>query len=335
MPDVLGQHEVEALLSALNPTTTPSGFETKRDWSLDGGQMAIYDFKRPERVGKDQIRALQTLHDSFARNLGSAISGMLRTIAEVKLISVDQVTYSEFIFSLENPTCFNLIKAAPLDGHIILDINPSIIFPILDRLLGGGQGRVSAPHRALTEIELRLVGRLTSLAMATLRTAWATILALDLQIVQVESNAQLVQIVPPTEVVVLLSFEITIGDARGMMNLCIPFNALEPVVGKLSSNTWFSYTRREVSKENTDFLSQRLQGSMVELVVYLAETDLTASELANLQIGDIITTPKDANTPLLVSVAGAPKFHAHAGACKGHKAIRIGEFVPPTARINQ
>jgi len=335
MPDVLGQHEVEALLSALNPEAGPSGSESKKDQRVENDEIAIYDFKRPERVGKDQIRALQTLHDSFARNLGSAISALLRTIAEVKLISVDQVTYSEFIFSLENPTCFNLIKASPLDGHIILDINPSIIFPIIDRLLGGGEGRTAAPHRALTEIELRLVGRLTSLALDALRTAWSTILSLDLEIVQVESNAQLVQIVPPTEVVVLLSFEITIGDVRGMMNLCIPFNALEPVVGKLSSNTWFSYTRREVSKENTDHLAQRIKGSMVEMVVHLAETDLTAAELANLQVGDIITTDKDAKSGLLVCLEGAPKFRAHAGACKGHKAIRIEETAPANARINQ
>lgn len=335
MPDVLGQHEVEALLSAMNPTEGSSRPDLGPGQRSEGGQVAIYDFKRPERVGKDQIRALQTLHDSFARNLGSAISGLLRTIAEVKLISVDQVTYSEFIFSLENPTCFNLIKATPLDGHIILDINPSIIFPIIDRLLGGGQGRITAPHRALTEIELRLVSRLTSLALEALKTAWATILPLELEIVQVESNAQLVQIVPPTEVVVLLSFEITIGDTRGMMNLCIPFNALEPVVGKLSSNTWFSYTRRDVSKENADHLAERLTGSRVEMIVYLAETHLTASELANLQIGDIITTDKDVKSPLLVSLAGAPKFRALAGACKGRKAVRIDEPAQANTRINQ
>ena len=95
-----------------------------------------YDFKRPERVGKEQMRALQTLHEGFSRNFGAALSGLLRSIVEVKLTSVDQLTYSEFVFSLENPTCFNLLRAEPLEGNLILDINPSILYPIIDRLLG-------------------------------------------------------------------------------------------------------------------------------------------------------------------------------------------------------
>ena len=101
-------------------------------------KISPYDFKRPERVGKEQMRSLQTLHEGFGRNFGAALSALLRTIVEVKLTSVDQLTYSEFVFSLENPTCFNLINAAPLEGQLILDINPSILFPIIDRLLGGG-----------------------------------------------------------------------------------------------------------------------------------------------------------------------------------------------------
>ena len=116
-----------------------------------------YDFKRPERVGKEQMRALQSLHEGFGRNFGAALSALLRTIVEVKLTSVDQLTYSEFVFSLENPTCFNLLRAEPLEGNLILDINPSILYPIIDRLLGGGKEAGPLARRPLTEIELRLV----------------------------------------------------------------------------------------------------------------------------------------------------------------------------------
>ena len=103
----------------------------------------------PERVGKEQMRALQTLHEGFGRNFGAALSALLRSIVEVKLTSVDQLTYSEFVFSLENPTCFNLLKAEPLEGNLILDINPSILYPIIDRLLGGGrEGGPAGPAAA-------------------------------------------------------------------------------------------------------------------------------------------------------------------------------------------
>ncbi|MCA9018146.1 MAG: flagellar motor switch protein FliM, partial [Planctomycetaceae bacterium] len=139
MADVLSQNEVESLLSALDPSAGSGGGGGRPSTRTNdfNSQISIYDFKRPERVSKEQMRAFRALHESFSREFGAALSGMLRSIIEVKLISVDQLTYSEFVFSLENPTCFNLLESETLDGHIILDISPSIIFPIIDRLLGG------------------------------------------------------------------------------------------------------------------------------------------------------------------------------------------------------
>ena len=149
MADVLSQSEVETLLAALDPAASEgqsSGGGRPREDMIDA-QVSLYDFKRPERVSKEQMRAFQALHDGFSREFGATLSGMLRTIVEVKLISVDQLTYSEFVFSLENPTCFNLLWSAGLEGSIILDLNPSIIFPIFDRLLfeGGPGGVADAP----------------------------------------------------------------------------------------------------------------------------------------------------------------------------------------------
>ncbi len=208
-----------------------------------------YDFKRPERVGKEQMRALQTLHEGFGRNFGAALSGLLRSIVEVKLTSVDQLTYSEFVFSLENPTCFNLLQGRAAGRNLILDINPSILYPIIDRLLGGGSDPTPLARRPLTEIELRLVARITALFLEELQRAWDNVLELKLAVERVESNPQLVQIVPPNEVVVLISFELTLGELRGMMNLCIPFNSIERIGQKLSSNSWVTYGRRGATPE--------------------------------------------------------------------------------------
>ena len=329
--DVLSQEEVENLLSAMagsgaaaeeeTPVVAPAAPPTPVARPRE--RITPYDFKRPERVGKEQMRALQTLHEGFGRNFAAGLSAMLRSMVEVKLTSVDQLTYSEFVFSLENPTCFNLLSAEPLEGNLILDVNPSILCPIIDRLLGGGREGGPLARRPLTEIELRLVSRITNLFLTELRRAWENVLDLKLEVVRVESNPQLVQIVPPNEVVVLISFELALGDLRGMMNLCIPYNAIERVSGKLSANTWVAYGRREATPESIERISQTLRNSLVELNVRLAGTRITTKDLVGLRVGDIITTEKDIHAPLLAMVEGVPKFHASAGSYKGHKAVRI------------
>jgi len=300
-------------------------------WTASREKIAPYDFKRPERVGKEQMRALQTLHEGFSRNFGAALSGLLRSIVEVKLTSVDQLTYSEFVFSLENPTCFNLIRAEPLEGSLILDINPSILYPIIDRLLGGGRASGPLAKRPLTEIELRLVARITGLFLAELRRGWEHVLALDLSVERVESNPQLVQIVPPNEVVVLISFELTVGDVRGMMNLCIPFNAIERISGKLTANSWLAYSSKAQTPESMAQLTSRVKGSLVELVVHLAQTKIKTSDLLGLRVGDIITTEKDIYAPISLCVEGRPKFCCRPGLFKGHKAAEVEDRVETNA----
>lgn len=336
--EVLSQAEVESLLSAMDSVSGKAG-------AAAGGaagaakaaaatqtyrgreKITTYDFQRPERVGKEQMRALQTLHEGFGRNYGAALSAMLRSIVEVKLTSVDQLTYSEFVFSLENPSCFNVLKAEPLEGNLILDINPSILYPIIDRLLGGGRELGVIARRPLTEIELRLVTRITTLFLDELRRAWENVLELDLAVLRVESNPQLVQIVPPNEVVVLISFELTIGDLRGMINLCIPFNSIERISAKLSNNSWVASGKRQVTQDTIAAVARNLNGSEVEVVVELAQTRISTGELLSLRVGDIITTEKDVRTPLNVQVQGVCKFRASPGAYKGQKAIRVTDVV--------
>ncbi len=185
--DVLSQAEVENLLSAMSggpeaPAEAKPGPPPVEQGPVGPAppkpreKVTPYDFKRPERVGKEQMRALQTLHEGFGRNFGAALSALLRSIIEVKLTSVDQLTYSEFVFSLENPTCFSVLKAEPLEGNLILDINPSILYPIIDRLLGGGREGGALARRPLTEIELRLVSRITDLFLNELHHAWEIVI---------------------------------------------------------------------------------------------------------------------------------------------------------------
>ncbi len=325
--DVLSKDEVESLLHSLE--SEPEVQDQPIGASQEGRpreKVTVYDFKRPERVGKEQMRALQTMHEGFGRNFGAALSAMLRNIVEVKLTSVDQLTYSEFAFSLENPTCFNVVNAPPLEGQLILDFNPSILFPIIDRLLGGNTLSSTPVRRPLTEIELRLVSRITGLFLREMQQTWENVLKFELSVDRVESNPQLVQIIPANEVVVLISFELTVGETRGMINLCIPYNSIERVSHKLTSNNWVSYRKRPPTPESIKNLSSRLADAPVEVVINLAETNISTADLINLKVGDIIATEQDVSKPLVVSVEGKPKFHARPGQYKGRKAVEITEL---------
>jgi len=337
--NVLSQAEVESLLNAMETggetrAAAPTGSEpASKPKSRE--KITPYDFKRPERVGKDQMRALQSIHEGFSRNFGAALSALLRSIVEVKLTSVDQLTYSEFVFSLENPSCFNLLTADPLEGNLILDLNPSILYPIIDRLLGGGKETMPVSRRPLTEIELTLVSRITDLFLAELKDAWDNVLPLDFKVERVESNPQLVQIVPPNEVVVLVSLELAIHDIRGMVNFCIPFNSIERVSSKLTANTWFSFGSTEATPQSRRAMTDQLQEATVGIDVVLAKTKISMEELLDLRVGDVITTEKDSRTPLLVNVNGAPTFEAFAGAFKGRKAIQIEKSMATKKDLGQ
>jgi flagellar motor switch protein FliM len=208
MADLLDQNEVDALLASIDSPPESGGgtatadrpqeqiFMSQRHRSDAPLEIRTYDFKRPERVSKDQMRAIETLHESFGRNFAASLSGFLRTIIEVKVAHIEQLTYSEFVHSLPNPTCFNLISASPLDGQMCLEISPLIIYPIIDRLLGGSNADLFIPQRPLTMIEQRLVSKITDRAMGCLSEAWETVTPVQFKLEETESNPQFVQIVP-------------------------------------------------------------------------------------------------------------------------------------------
>ncbi|MEM9826462.1 MAG: flagellar motor switch protein FliM [Planctomycetota bacterium] len=290
-------------------------------------RVSAYDFKRPERVGKEQMRSVQTLHESLARNFGASISGMLRTMIEVNLVSVDQLTYSEFIFGLDNPSCFSVLGISPLEGNWVLDIAPALSYAIIDRMLGGDPDPNEAIRRPLTEIENRLIGRVVKLFMEQLSVAWENIVDLQLSIEKVESNPQLVQIVPPNEVVILIGFEVLVGKNRGMFNLCIPYNTIENYNQQLSRNGWVGYSKPDPDDQSRDLMSRNVNSAPLDVVVTLARSRIRAADLLDLAVGDIITTETEVTTPLELSVQEVSKFRAKPGALKGKKAVKIETLV--------
>jgi flagellar motor switch protein FliM len=322
--DVLDQSEVDALLAAVEAGGVATTAEQADGQSLLTFKDAQgYDFKRPERVSKEQMRALEGIHDSFSRTFGASLSGFLRTIVEVRVATAEQLTYSEFIRSLPNPTNFNLLTAEPLEGQMCLELSPLIIYPIIDRLLGGSNAELFVPQRPLTMIEQRLVARITDRALTCLTEAWCELVDAQFKITEVESNPHLVQIVAPNEVVVVLGFEIKISGRAGTMSLCIPFNVIEPVMGKLLAQGWLAYQRRAAPEDKTEVLARSLGATWVDLVAYLAETTITVNELLTLQPGDIIQTTKPADGQIILQVEGQNKFACKIGRHKDNLAAKI------------
>jgi flagellar motor switch protein FliM len=330
--DVLEQSEVDALLAAVDggqlagggPAAATATATTRGPlYGSSRKDVLTYDFKRPERVSKDQMRALEGLHEGFGRNFGAALSGFLRTIVEVNVAHIEQLTYSEFTHSLPNPTCFNLLKIAQLDGQMCLEISPLIVYPIIDRLLGGSSGELFIPQRPLTQIEQRLVSRITDRATQQLSEAWGHLTPTTFTVSDFESNPQLVQIVPPNETVVVIGFEVKMGNRAGTMSLCIPYNTIEPILSKLAAQNWFSYQKKDASGGLLKSLTTNVSSAPVEMRALLGSTTMTMRDLVSLGVGDVITTEKAQSRDVTIQVEGRNKFTAAIGQFRGKRAVRI------------
>jgi len=333
MSEVLDQTEIDALLASVAEDAAQpaaggrsSAAAGAPESALDGAD--AYDFKRPERVSKEQIRALGGVHDGFARNFGATLSGFLRTIIDVRVVGVEQLTYHEFTHSLPNPTCFVILKAPPLEGQMCLELSPLIVYPIIDRLLGGSSSDLFIPQRPLTSIEWRLVNRLVERALSHLSEAWRNLVDAHFEMVDTESNPQLVHIVAPTEVVVFITFEIKMGNCAGTMSLCIPFNVIESVLSKLTTQSWFGYKPKDASELQQRRMMRNIQRSAVSLTAYLGHSAIRLSDLRGIRPGDVIPLEKHIRDPLILRIEGRNKFAGSPGVLRGRKALRILRAAP-------
>jgi flagellar motor switch protein FliM len=327
--EVLSQAELQTLLSNLE-----SGLAPKVRASANHGVPAPHLLRlgRPDsaitsrittlpgRFGQETMVAIRALHEGFGRSASAALSAMLRSVVEVKLAWAEQLAYGEFVERLPNPTCATIVRAAPLAPNWLLNFETSILYAIIDRLLGGGGEQCPVARRPLTEIELRLAARVARLLLEELKKTWQPLLDLDFSIERVESNPRLVLSARREESVVLLGFESKLNDVRGMLTLCIPTASLEGVIDQLASDVLAGPVGAGRSSALT---SEKRDRPAVEVVVQLAETTISAHELRNLRVGDIITTESDIHSPLAVSVAGITTLRAHPGTFDAHKAVRI------------
>jgi len=320
MTEVLSQEEIDQLLTAISTGEVETEEAIKK---AETRKIKIYDFKRPDKFSKDQIRTLQMMHETFARLTTTSLSAQLRTIVHVHVASVDQLTYEEFLRSIPNPTTLAVINMDPLKGSAVLEIDPSITFTIIDRLFGG-PGEASKINRELTDIELSVIEGIIVRILGNLREAWSNVIDLRPRLGNIETNPQFAQIVPPSDMVVLITLETKVGDVEGMTNFCIPYLTIEPIISKLSAQYWYSSIRKGGTTENLAILKRRLETVNIELIAELGSMEITVRDVLNLQKGDIIkleNTKIDDN--MILKIGNRRKFYARPGVVGNRMAVQV------------
>jgi flagellar motor switch protein FliM len=331
--DILSQEEVDALLAAVSSggesemsvNDKPAPSETSEEFTEEEKALSLYDFRRPDRVSKDQMRTLQNLHESYARKFSTTLTNFLRTFVEIELVSVDQLTYAEFIMSISNPSCIYVFKMEPLDGNAILEINPTLVFFIIDRLFGG-QGRPSEQNRELTLIEQSVVHRIVERGLTDLKEVWEHVGVFSPKIEAYETNPQFVQIAPPGETVILISLEVRMQNASGLMSICFPYMLLESVITNLSGESWMSSQSTSTTETRT-VLESELQDIELNVSTVIGQTKLTIRDLLQLQRGDVLCLDKHHESDLLVQIEGKTKMAGRSGIIGRKKAVKISKVL--------
>ncbi len=333
MSDILSQEEVDALLSAVSSgelqteASAPAAATAGTAVAATEGERTIqlYDFRRPDRISKDQMRTLQNLHEGYARAFSTSLTSYLRTLVEIELVSVDQLTYSEFIMSISNPSCIYVFQMEPLEGQAIFEINPTLVFFIVDRLFGG-QGRPTEQNRELTEIEEKVMRRIADRGLSDLKEVWERIGIFTPRIDSYETNPQFVQVAPPGETVILISLEVRMQNASGLMSLCFPYILLENVLDKLSGETWMS-AQRTSTNETRKVIRNELQSLNIPVQALVGETQLTVRDLLQLQEGDVICLDRPEKSDLFLQVGGKTKMACRPGLVGRKKAVQVTRVI--------
>lgn len=325
MSDILSQSEIEALLNSLAesqandaalmgpaPTGQASGGNPSTSWSGASHTASraaiayeVYDFRRPDKFSKEQLRTLQMIHDTFARHAATGLSAYLRSPVSIDLISLEQIPYEEYLKGI-NTSVFAIMSVPPLTGNTLLEVEFPVVFSMVDRLLGGpGRG---TNRNTLTDIERPLVKQMIEKVFSAFKTAWESVVIINPTIETLETTSQFVQIAPPNDIVVTILFEIRVGDQRGAMSICVPYLVLKPITSKLSAQKWFVSSSRKNTPSSRRLLSQQVANTRVDCAVLLGKSRLTVRDFLSVQPGDVIRLNQDTRDPLTFLVSKNPKF---------------------------
>lgn len=314
---VLSQEEIDHVFKKMSGKTTSA---------KDQVQAMTYDFRRPDRIPKDQLREIHLLHENFCRNLAGSLSAYLRAYVTVNLISVLQLSYSEFLQCFPSPTSISILSLRPFEGKGVLELNPTLVFPIIEILMGGQGKPSSTPKREITEIEQSILEGALRLTIRDLREAWTSVAQFDLSLEKSETEPQLVQTLSPNEAVVAVGVEVKVGDCVGMLNFGVP-----AIIIKMLRQQFDQRWNRRHSPPSREELRRTF--SLVEPVPVLADALLDGATIAlrsliRMQVGDVIALDHPIDRPIQVTMAGKEKYTAHIATVGKKKAIQIHKVVP-------
>jgi flagellar motor switch protein FliM len=322
LKDVLSQSEIDSLISALSSGDISN---EQKIAEITDTEFRLYDFRRPNKFSKEQMRTLHIVHENFARVLSNFLSAYLRTPVQIKLASVSQVTFEEFIFSLPTPTLMTIFTASEELGSAMLETNPQFVFPIID-LLFGGFGETPKKVRELTEIEITVLKRINIKILENLRYAWEDIAEMQPRIEVMDTSPQFNQMIASNETVALVTLTTQIRNSQGLINICFPYMTLEKVITNLTAQHWFSASTH-LTDDSRRYVENVLEKITVEISAALGQTEIDMEHFLQFEVGDVIVFDRKVGTPVTLYVEEKPLFRVQAGVHRGRRAVQLlGEW---------
>ncbi len=326
MSDVLSQSEIDDLLVAMSRGgTTPDEF-------VCGRRVRPFDFMRPSKFSKEAIRTVGLMHETFCRSVQTQLSGVVRTPVGIEVVSADQVTYREFLTSIPTPSLLSIVTMEPFEGNAVMEFNLPLALSIVDRLVGG-PGTQRSTARELTEIEQALLANVTDILLGAFTEAWSTVVPVHFRLVGTEMDPQFAEVVTPSEMVVLVGFEVRIGEAVGTISLCVPYLVLEPAMDRLTTRGYFSNQSDTSTAESREGVAEQIGSVMVPVAVELGSAELSVEELLALDVGDVIPLAIGVGTDAVLRVGSRRAFTAQPGVRGRRIAVQITSPIEDSERM--
>lgn len=325
-PDVLSQNEIDSLLNALSSGSVDINTVANDSKMDEWEKLKVYDFKRPDKFSKDQLRAIQMIHESFARQITTVMSTLIRSIVSAEVASVEQLAYEEFVNYMVQPTVIGMIEMHPFDGNMLMEVNPNLVFAMIDRMLGG-KGNFSGKARELTDIEKTVIERVLMRILELLEDSWSTVVDVRFRFESMESNPFFVQICSPTDMVLVVIMDLKVGDVEGMLSLCFPYFLMEPIIDKLSSQQWFASTSHKKDEEDQANLLTSMRHVKMPVAMELGHTVLSLADVYALQAGDVIKLDETKDSDVSVRVGNQVRFMAKPGTVDGRLAVELTQVL--------
>lgn len=322
MGEVLSQNEIDSLLQALSS----GDLDAEEIKESPDRQVKNYDFKRPTKFSKEHLRTLEIIFEHYGRLLSTNLPVYLRKNVQINVASSETVTFSEFTNALSNPVILGLINFNPLHGNIIIEIQASLGYAMLDRMLGG-LGQPLEKNRDFSEIELSILDKIMVLCMSLLREPWKNVVDLEPFLERIETNPQFAQIMGPNEMIAIVTMNIKIGDVEGFMNVCLPFFTLENIMDKLNTKYWFSTMQETSGEDFQDHIEAMIKRVDIPVKAVLGKSVISVMDFASLQVGDIIRLDTKVDDELEIYAGNLKKFTALPGVSKESYAARVTSVI--------